>query len=91
MSHPSAQAPRMETFNLRRSGEHLHLTGGSFEEPLVYPAGDPHAPIRLVGFLSQRHGSVLQVFNAAGELVAVQERPPTVFMRGAVGGLAGPA
>ncbi len=81
----------MESFELRRRGEHLHLIGESFEDPLVYPAADPEAPIRLVGFLSQRQGSVLRVFNATDELVEVQDRPATVVMSGAVGGLAGPA
>ena len=80
----------MESFELRRNGEQLHLIGDRFEEPLVYPASDPEAPIRLVGFLSQRHGSTLRVFDSAGELIEVQDRPATVVMSGAVGGLAGP-
>jgi hypothetical protein len=81
----------MDSFELRRSGEDLHLSGGSFHKPLIYPAANPEAPIRLVGFLSQRHGSVLRVFNTAGELVEIQRRPGTVVIRTAVGGLAGPS
>ena len=80
----------MDNFELRQSGKYLHLSGGGFEQPLVYPAADQEAPVRLVGFLSQRHGSVLRVFDAAGKLVDTQRRTGTAVMRGAVGGLAGP-
>jgi len=80
----------MQTFDLRQSGAHLQLSGEPLSEPLIYPAGDPEAPIRLVGYLSQLNGSVLRIFNAAGDLVEVQRREATTVMPSAVGGLAGP-
>jgi hypothetical protein len=78
----------VDVFELRPVADGLELSGGELKEPLKYP--DRESAIRLVGFLSQRRGSELRIFDATGALLETQRREPTTIMEGAVGGLAGP-
>jgi hypothetical protein len=80
----------MDTYELREIAGRLRLSGGQLTAPLTYPAADKDSAIRVVGFLSQRHGSILRIFGAADELIESQRREPVVPLKGAVGGLEGP-
>lgn len=77
-------------FELREIGGGFELRGGLLEGPLIYKEERPDPAVHLVGFLSQRWGSELRVFDRAGELIQTRRFEATVFMPGAVGGLAGP-
>lgn len=80
----------MHEYELRPLEGGLVLSGGQLPEPLKYPNLNPEHPIRVVGFLSQRHGSLLHIFDAAGKLLETQTRQPVIPLDGAVGGLGGP-
>ncbi len=81
---------RMHKYELHPGPEGLRLTGGPLQEPLDYPANDRAAAIHVVGFLSQRDGSILDIFDAGGQVVETQRREPSGVQIGAVGGLRGP-
>ena len=46
---------------------------------------------RVVGFLSQRHGSVLRIFDAAGKVIETRRREPVMPIKNVAGGLEGPS
>ena len=70
----------MEEYELRPVEGNLELSGGKLEETLRYPSDDRAAAVRLVGFLSQRTGSILRVFDAVGHEVETQRREATVVL-----------
>ena len=80
----------MHEFELRPIGGFIELSGGELEKPLKYPLDDPDAAIRNVGFMSERYGSVLRIFNEAGDMIESQRREAVMPLKGAVGGLEGP-
>jgi hypothetical protein len=77
-------------FELRETESGLRLSGGQLEDGLNYPASDKQQAIGVVGFLSQRDGSILRLFDSADNVIETQRREATIFMKGAVGGLEGP-
>ena len=60
-------------------------------EPLIFRDAEPRPAIHLVGFLSQKIGSEVRIFDAVGELIETRRYEPVVPLRGAVGGLQGPS
>jgi hypothetical protein len=57
---------------------------------MVFRENEPRPAVSLAGFLSQKEGDELQIFNAAGEVVVTRRYEPVMPMTGAVGGLRGP-
>jgi hypothetical protein len=57
---------------------------------MIFRETEPRPAVHLVGFLSQKIGSELHIFNALGEAVEPRRSEPVIPMRGAVGGLEGP-
>ena len=80
----------MDAYELRSIESGFELSGGKLEEPLIYRENEPAPAIHLVGFLSQRDGSELRIFDRVGQLIRTRSFPATIIMPGAVGGLAGP-
>jgi hypothetical protein len=80
----------MDVYELRTIERGFRLSGGKLNEPLVYRENEPAPAIHLVGFLSQRDGSELRVFDRNGGLIQARCFQSTIVMPGAVGGLAGP-
>ncbi len=80
----------MDTYELRTIDGGFELVGGKLETPLLYLEAEPAPAIHLVGFLSQRDGSELRVFDRDGGLIQTRCFQSTIIMPGAVGGLAGP-
>jgi hypothetical protein len=78
-------------YKLRPVDGKLELSGGQLDETLKYPVDDLEGARRVVGFLSQRQGSVLQIYDVRGTLIETQQREPVMPMENAVGGLAGPS
>ena len=81
----------MHKFDLRPVDGGFELKGGQLSEPLLFLEPDPQPAVHLVGFLSQKLGSELQTFDAAGELIQRRHYTPILPIGGAVGGLAGPS
>ncbi|MGI8436105.1 MAG: hypothetical protein ACR2NX_04275 [Chthoniobacterales bacterium] len=79
----------MNKYELHSGGDSLRLTGGQLLQPLDFPANDGAAAIHVVGFLSQRHSSILEIFDAVGKLIDGATRSERCGL-GAVGGLNGP-
>jgi len=64
----------MDKFELRPLGDALELRGGKLKEPMVFRESDAEQrAIHLIGFLSQRDGSFLRIFDAVGAVVATKE------------------
>lgn len=80
----------MDIYELLSSEKGFELRGGKLKEPLIYRETESAPAIHLVGFLSQRDGSKLLVFDRAGKLLDSRCFEATVVFPGAVGGLAGP-
>jgi hypothetical protein len=80
----------MHSFELRPVSLGFELRGGQLTEPMVFREEEPRPGIHLVGFLSQKEGSELRVFDAAGEVVCTRRHEPVMPREGAVGGLRGP-
>ena len=81
----------MHTFELRPMENGFELRGGQLPEPMVFHDIEPRPAVHLVGFLSQKVGGELRILNAAGEVIQTRHYEPVVPLRGAVGGLQGPA
>lgn len=81
----------MDAYELRSIESGFELSGGKLKQPLIYRESAPAPAIHLVGFLSQRNGSELHVFDRAGELIQTRRFQATIIMPGAVGGLSGPS
>ncbi len=81
----------MDKFDLRTLPDGVELSGGKLEGPMVFTEADAQQrAINLVGFLSQRDGSVLRFFDDSGVVVATKEFREGPVVASAVGGLAGP-
>ena len=80
----------MNTFELRPVNNGFELRGGQLPEPLVFHDIEPRPAVHLVGFLSQKPGSELRIFNAAGDVIEARRYEPVAPLRNAVGGLHGP-
>ena len=80
----------MHTFELRPVANGFELRGGQLPEPMIFQEEEPRPAIHLAGFLSQKEGSELRIFNAAGEVIQAKRYEPVMPMPGAVGGLHGP-
>jgi hypothetical protein len=81
----------MHAFELRPIEHGFELRGGQLPEPMIFRDTSPTPAVHLVGFLSQKIGSELRVFNATGEVIRTRHYQPVVPISGAVGGLHGPA
>ena len=57
---------------------------------MVFCEAEPRPAVHLVGFLSQKDGGELRIFNAAGEAIVTRHYEAVIPMDGAVGGLRGP-
>lgn len=80
----------MDAYKLRSIESGFELSGGKLGQPLIYRENEPAPAIHLVGFLSQRDGGELRMFDRDGVLVQTRFFQATIFMPGAVGGLIGP-
>jgi hypothetical protein len=58
---------------------------------MVFRDTEPRPAIHLVGFLSQKLGSELRIFDAGGHVIETRRYEAVVPMCGAVGGLQGPS
>jgi hypothetical protein len=81
----------MHTFDLRPVENGFELRGGQLPEPMVFRDAEPRPAVHLVGFRSQKLGSDLRIFDAVGQVIQTRRYEPVVPMRGAIGGLHGPA
>jgi len=81
----------MHTFELRPVPSGFELRGGQLTEPMVFREDEPRPAVHLAGFLSQRDGGELRIFNAAGEVIVTRRYEAQMPMTGAVGGLYGPS
>jgi hypothetical protein len=81
---------KMHTFELRPFENGFELRGGHLPEPMIFRDVEPRPAVHLVGFLSQKFGSELLIFNAAGEVIQTRRFEPVLPIPGAVGGLHGP-
>jgi hypothetical protein len=81
----------MHTFELRPVNNGFELRGGLLPEPMIFRDVEPCPAVHLVGYLSQKLGSELRIFNAAGEVIQTRRFEPVLPIPGAVGGLHGPA
>ncbi len=76
----------MLKFELRQIEGGFVLTGGQLEKPLLYREKDPDEAFRMVGFLSQQHGSELHIYGSDGALKSTQRREPaTPLEKGSMG------
>jgi hypothetical protein len=80
----------MHTFDLRPVANGFELCGGPLPEPMVFRDAEPRPAVHLVGFLSQKIGSELRIFDADGDVIEARRFEPILPMPGAVGGLQGP-
>jgi hypothetical protein len=80
----------MHAFELRPVEKGFELRGGQLSEPLVFHDIEPRPAVHLVGSLSQKLGSELRIFNAAGDVIETRRYEAVVPIRNAVGGLHGP-
>lgn len=81
----------MHAFELRPVENGYELRGGQLPDPMVFRDPEPRPAVHLVGFLSQKLGSELRIFDAAGQVVEARRYEPVVPLPGAVGGLHGPS
>jgi hypothetical protein len=81
----------MYTFDLRAVTDGYELRGGPLDAPMIYREKEARSAVHLVGFLSQKSGSELRIFDAEGELANTRHFRPVLPLAGAVGGLQGPA
>jgi hypothetical protein len=81
---------KMHTFELRPVENGFELRGGPLSEPMIFRDVEPRPAVHLVGYLSQKLGSELRIFNAAGEVIQTRRFEPVLPIQGAVGGLHGP-
>jgi hypothetical protein len=78
----------MDKFELRPVPEGMELSGGKLEQPMVFREADSEQrAINVVGFLSQRDGGFLRIFEAAGTVVATKEFRENPIATSAVGGM----
>lgn len=87
----SGQLQKMHTFELRPVENGFELRGGQLSEAMVFREAEPRPAIHLVGFLSQKIGSELCIFDQAGEVIETRSFEPVLPMPCAVGGLQGPS
>jgi len=81
----------MHTFELRPVDNGFELRGGQLLEPMIFHDLEPRPAVHLVGFLSQKLGSELRIFNAAGNVIEKRRFEAVVPIPRAVGGLHGPS
>ena len=74
----------------RQKPQLFELPGRRLLEPMVFHDMEPRPAVHLDGFLSQKLGSELCIFNAAGEVIQPRRYEPVLPLSGAVGGLHGP-
>jgi hypothetical protein len=82
---------KMRAFEFWPVENGFELRGGQLTEPMVFREDEPRPAVHLVGFRSQKEGSELRIFNAAGEVVVTRRYEPEIPMSGALGGLRGPS
>ena len=80
----------MHTLELRPVDNGFELRGGQLSEPMVFRDIEPRPAVHLVGFLSQKLGSELRIFNAADEVIQTRRYEAVLPIPDAVGGLKGP-
>lgn len=80
---------KMHTFELRPVPDGFELRGGQLTETMVFCEDEPRPAVHLVGFLSQKDGGELRIFNAAGKVIMTRRYEAVIPMDGAVGGLRG--
>jgi hypothetical protein len=80
----------MHVFELRPVPTGFELRGGQLFEPMIFREDEPRPAVHLAGFLSQKYGGELRIYNAAGELTMTRRYEPQMPISTAVGGLRGP-
>ncbi len=81
----------MLEFQLRPKDGFFTLTGGQLAgEAWRFPEPGPDQGVRIVGFLSQKLGSTLRIFDKQGNEVTRRKFEPLSPLEGAIGGLVGP-
>jgi hypothetical protein len=81
----------MHMFELRPVPDGFELRGGQLTETMVFCEAESRPTVHLVGFLSQKDGGELRIFNATGEVIVTRRYEAVIPMEGAVGGLHGPS
>ena len=62
----------MHVFELRPVPSGFQLRGGQLTEPMVSRENEPRPAVHLVGFLSQKEGGELRIFDAAAEIIVTR-------------------
>ena len=81
----------MHIFELQPVPDGFELRGGQLTETMVFCEDEPRPAVHLVGFLSQKDGGELRIFNGAGEVIMTRRYEAVIPTGGAVGGLHGPS
>lgn len=80
----------MHTFEIRPVASGFELRGGQLTKPMVFHEREPRPAVHLAGFLSQKDGGELRIFNAAEEVTMTRHYESQRPISNAVGGLHGP-
>ena len=80
----------MDTYELRQIDGGFELRWRKLEKPMIYRETEPQPAINLVGFLSQKDGSELRMFDLSDKVIFTRRFQGTVVTSSAVAGLAGP-
>jgi len=80
----------MHAFELRPVPNGFELRGGQLTEPMVFRDDEPRPAVHLTGFLCQKEGGELRIFDTVGEVIRTRRYEAVMPMSGAVGGLRGP-
>jgi hypothetical protein len=80
----------MHQFELRPLVNGFELRGGQLIEPMVFHENELRPAVHLAGFLSQKDGGELRIFNQAGEVIVTRRYEAVIPLDNAVGGLHGP-
>ena len=79
----------MHEFALRVIKSGIELSGGQLKGSLVFPKWKPERALRLVGFLSQKVGSLMRIFNVEGKLIKERRFEADTPTANAIGGIRG--
>ena len=78
----------MQIFELHALEDDFELSGGQLQAPMLFHGEESRDAIHLAGFLSQKEGGVLRIFNALGELIETRRVKPNLSTPN-IGGLHG--
>lgn len=77
-------------FELRPVPDGFELRGGQLIETMVLCEAKLRPTVHLVGFLSQKDGGELRIFNAKDEVIQTRHYVAVIPISGGGGGLRGP-